>query len=123
MIIRSTYTEVEPYVTKDGSIIRELMHPSVQGNRNQSLAEALVPPGGETHPHIHAQTEELYHFTAGSGLMLLGEERFPVQAGDTICIPPGTLHAVRNTAPVEMRILCACCPPYSHDDTELVVTV
>jgi hypothetical protein len=32
-------------VTKDGSGIRELMHPDRHGNRNQSLAEALVPPG------------------------------------------------------------------------------
>jgi hypothetical protein len=32
-------------VTRDGSVIRERMHPSVQGNRRQSLAEAIVAPG------------------------------------------------------------------------------
>lgn len=122
MIIKSIYSGVPPYITKDGSIIRELMHPAIQGNRNQSLAEAIVPPGAETHLHQHRQTEELYYFTAGRGIMQLGEERFPVESGDTICIPPGTLHAVSNTGPDDLRILCACCPPYSHDDTELVVT-
>ena len=31
--------------TLDGSEIRELMHPAVHGNVNQSLAEARVSPG------------------------------------------------------------------------------
>jgi mannose-6-phosphate isomerase-like protein (cupin superfamily) len=123
MIIKSTYAAVQPYITKDGSIIRELMHPAAQGNRNQSLAEAIVPPGGKTHLHSHQQAEELYHFTAGQGVMQLDDQRFPVQAGDTICIPPGILHAVSNPGAVELCILCVCCPPYSHDDTDLAVTV
>ena len=32
-------------MTKDGSEIRELMHPAVHGNRKQSLAEATVAAG------------------------------------------------------------------------------
>lgn len=31
--------------TRDGSLIRELMHPTQHGHRAQSLAEAIVPPG------------------------------------------------------------------------------
>ncbi|MGW8223534.1 MAG: cupin domain-containing protein, partial [Syntrophobacteria bacterium] len=42
MILKSTYNEIHPYVTKDGAIIRELMHPEVHGNSNQSLAEATI---------------------------------------------------------------------------------
>lgn len=34
-----------PYVTLDGSQIRELMHPYGHGSRAQSLAEARVPVG------------------------------------------------------------------------------
>ena len=43
--IRSSYAMIEPCVTRDGSVSREPMHPSVQGNRRQSLAEAIVAPG------------------------------------------------------------------------------
>jgi len=46
--MRSRYDEVTPYVTKDGSIIRELIHPAVQGNQAQSLAEARVQPSTRT---------------------------------------------------------------------------
>ena len=38
----------EPFTTKDGSTIRELVGPAWTAARNQSLAEATVPPGGET---------------------------------------------------------------------------
>jgi len=97
MPARSTYRDVAPYVTKDGSEIRELMHPSLHGNRAQSLAEATVPPGAKTFLHLHRATEEIYCFTQGAGTMTLGTETFAVHAGDTVCIPPGTPHCVTNT--------------------------
>jgi mannose-6-phosphate isomerase-like protein (cupin superfamily) len=118
--MRSRHANAPPYVTKDGSEIRELMHPSVHGNRAQSLAEATVAPGAETALHLHRATEELYHVTQGEGLMTLGERAFEVHAGDTVCIPPGTPHRVRNTGAVPLKILCACAPAYSHEDTELL---
>jgi mannose-6-phosphate isomerase-like protein (cupin superfamily) len=109
-----------PYVTRDGSEIRELMHPAVHGNRNQSLAEATVASGAVTHLHVHHQSEELYHVTAGEGVMVLGEQRFPIAVGDTVCIPPGTPHRVENTGTTSLKILCCCAPAYSHDDTDLL---
>ena len=117
---RSQYAELEPYRTKDGSEIRELMHPAVHGNRAQSLAEATVAPGGSTTLHRHGVTEEIYHFTAGAGFMTLGTERVAVRAGDTVCIAPGLPHRVENTGTVPMKILCACAPAYAHADTELL---
>jgi len=57
--MKSRITEVEPCVTRDGSTIRELMHPAVQGNRAQSLAEAAVPAGGTTLLHRHAWAMEV----------------------------------------------------------------
>lgn len=92
-VIQSQYRTVQPYITKDGSAIRELMHPSVHGNRQQSLAEASVAPGAQTALHLHRATEEIYHFTQGNGVMRLGAETFAVVAGDTVAIPPGTPHA------------------------------
>ncbi len=101
-------------------MIRELMHPAVHGNARQSLAEATVSPGARTVLHRHAVTEEIYHFTAGRGVMTLGSERFAVQAGDTVCIAPGMAHALENTGDTDMRLLCACSPAYAHGDTELL---
>jgi mannose-6-phosphate isomerase-like protein (cupin superfamily) len=112
--------DIETYTTKDGSQIRELMHPTQHGNRNQSLAEAIVHPGQVTHLHRHSQSEELYHITQGRGRMTLGDEEFEVNVGDTVAIAPGTPHRIKNIGDDPLHILCSCSPAYSHDDTELL---
>ena len=117
---QTRYAEVTAYISKDGSEIRELMHPSQHGNRLQSLAEATVQPGARTQLHRHAHTEELYHVSAGNGLMTLGDTCFTVGAGDTVLIAPGTPHRIEATGAEPLRILCCCSPPYSHEDTELL---
>ena len=112
--------EIEPERNKDGSIIRELMHPAIHGNHNQSLAEAIVPKGSTTLLHRHRLTEELYHIAEGSGAMVGGDEQFSVAVGDTICITPRTPHQITNTGAIPLKILCCCSPAYSHEDTELL---
>jgi mannose-6-phosphate isomerase-like protein (cupin superfamily) len=118
--VKTSILQVSPYTTRDGSEIRELMHPASHAVRNQSLAEATVAPGSATLLHRHRRTEEIYHITSGGGEMRLGDEVFAVQAGDTILIPPGTAHAIRNTRTTPLKILCACAPAYAHEDTELL---
>ncbi len=118
--MKTSYPELSPYITKDGSEIRELMHPDRHGNLRQSLAEAIVYPGQQTLLHRHQRTEELYHVTAGVGRMTLGDRTFAVAAGDTICIPPGTAHCIANIGNEPLHILCCCAPPYSHEDTILL---
>lgn len=118
--MRTHYRDIQPFITKDGSEIRELMHPAVHGNSLQSLAEATIAVGAQTAKHRHTKTEELYYINQGSGLMYLGGEQFEVQQGDTICIPAGTAHNIKNTGDVELKILCSCTPPYSDSDTELI---
>ena len=118
--MKTRYADVPAFITKDGSEIRELMHPSTHDSRVQSLAEAVVAPGTTTRLHRHRQSEELYHITAGRGRMTLGEEHFDVGPGDTLCILPGTPHCIANTGTEPLHILCCCAPAYAHDDTELL---
>jgi mannose-6-phosphate isomerase-like protein (cupin superfamily) len=110
---------VPSFVTLDGSTIREVAGPATGNAGNQSLAEATVPEGGETTEHLHRTTEEVYLFTHGSGRMRLGEEERDVAAGDTVVIAPGVAHKLWNTGPGPLRLLCACAPAYSDEDTVL----
>lgn len=118
MLITS-YAEIEPFTTLDGSEIREWAGPVSAPARNQSLAEASIPPGGATTEHYHRVTEELYLVTAGSGRLRIGDEEREVAAGDCAVIPPGARHKIFNTGSDVLRIVCACSPPYSHEDTVL----
>lgn len=120
MKVRSSRDEVAAYVTKDGSEIRELLHPDRDALRKQSLAEAVVPPGTTTLLHQHRQSEEIYHVTRGTGLMTLDDRQFSISVGDSVVILPGTPHCVANTGSEPLHILCCCAPAYAHDDTELL---
>ena len=103
--------ELEPFTTKDGSTIRELMRTG-----RQTLAEATLNPGQATDRHYHGEAEELYAIGRGGGLLEVDGEVRDVRAGDTILIPPGAWHTL-TAGPAGVRLLCCCVPPYSHDDT------
>ena len=118
--MRTHYDQIDSYITKDGSIIRELMHPDSHNNNNQSLAEATVPPETTTALHLHKTSEEIYFITQGEGVMSLNEDSFSVSIGDTICIPANTSHQISNTGKKDLVFICACSPAYSHQDTVLI---
>ena len=120
MKTQTHYDDAEAYVTKDGSVIRELMHPIHHGARAQSFAEAIVASGITTELHLHRLSEEIYHITQGVGNMRLGADTLEVSVGDTIVIRPGTPHCITNVGAVPLKIICASSPAYSHDDTELL---
>jgi mannose-6-phosphate isomerase-like protein (cupin superfamily) len=109
-----------PFVTKDGSEIRELLAHRNSAIRKQSLAEARVAPGLCTTPHYHKQTEEIYYITSGQGEMTIDSHTQTVTVGDAIAIPPGALHFIRNTGSEMLTFLCCCAPAYEHEDTVLV---
>jgi mannose-6-phosphate isomerase-like protein (cupin superfamily) len=110
---------VEAFVTKDGSEIRELLAHRNSCIRNQTLAEARLPPGASTTPHHHPVTEEIYYVLEGHGLMRVGDQRRPVGPGDAIAIPPGASHQITSTGPGVLKFLCCCAPGYEHEDTVL----
>lgn len=57
-----------------------------------------MPPGTTIGRHTHAEDEEeFYLVVSGNGTMQLGEDSFPVKAGDLIRNPPGGTHALQNT--------------------------
>ena len=112
--------EVPAFITKDGSEIRELLAQRNSSIRQQSLAEARLPPGASTTPHYHRVTEEIYYLLAGRAEMRIGEETRRVGPGDAIAIPPGNVHQITNQGSETLLFLCTCVPAYEHDDTFLV---
>lgn len=114
--------ELAPYITKDGSTIREWAGPGAgygAAAANQSVAEATVAPGAATAAHHHLRAEEIYLVTAGRGLLRIGAEEREVGPGDCAAIPPGSVHQLRNTGDEDLVVVCCSSPPYSHEDTVL----
>lgn len=114
MIIRNI-EEQKAFTTKDSSTIRSILDLSNAPVAKQSLAEARLSQGAATELHHHKQSEEFYFILEGAGEMTVNDETRPVIPGDAVLIPPGAWHTLRATA--DLRFLCCCAPPYSHEDT------
>jgi len=108
---------VAPFITKDGSEIRELLAYRNSVIRNQSLAEARLPAAASTQEHYHPKAEEIYYITHGTGRMRIEGEVREVKTGDAIAIPPGQKHKLWNTGQEALRLLCCCSPAYEDADT------
>lgn len=107
----------EPFVTLDGSTIRELTGLGPGGTSNLSLAEATLAPGQATERHRHEAAEEVYFVLEGIAEMELDGETGVLHPGDAVPIPAGCRHRIANPGPGTLRFLCACSPPYRHEDT------
>jgi uncharacterized cupin superfamily protein len=69
----------------------------------------VVPPGKRAFPrHSHRSNEEMFFILEGSGELRVGDEIFPLRAGDVIACPPGgpeTAHQIANTSTGELKYL------------------
>lgn len=111
MELRNRERDAIPFVTKDGSRIREYFHTGLQ-----SLAEASLGPGESTTRHYHARSEEIYLFVDGGGELEVDGALRQVGEGDAVLIPPRAWHQLTAGAS-GARLLCCCVPPYADDDT------
>jgi mannose-6-phosphate isomerase-like protein (cupin superfamily) len=116
----TSYGQIEPFTTIDGSQIREWAGSVSAPAQNQSLAEATIPVGGATTEHLHRVTEELYLVSAGTGRLVVDGDERTVEEGDCALIPPAARHKIFNVGSVPLRLLCACAPAYSDEDTVLL---
>ena len=117
MIDVRSLSDANPFVTADGSMIRELCGIPTGGTELQSLAEATLAPGQATERHYHAESEEVYFVLEGAGEMEIDGERGLVRAGDAIPLRRGQRHQIVNVGDGPLRFLCTCAPPYRHEDT------
>lgn len=86
---------LEPFVTKDGSTIRELHRSDAQ-----TLAEASLTVGQRTQRHHHRRTEEIYFVLEGRGELEVDDDRAEIGPGDGVLIPPGAWHEPRALEPI-----------------------
>ena len=111
MELRNRDRDAAPFVTRDGSTIREYLHTDLQ-----SLAEASLEAFTSTRRHYHARSEEIYLIVEGGGELEVDGDSGEVGPGDAILIPPGSWHQL-TAGPEGARLLCCCVPPYADDDT------
>ena len=74
--------------------------------KNLILSSTFLRANQSTNGHTHSGQEEVYMFIKGEGEMQIDDERFPVKAGDVICIEDGEFHRVFNTGHFGLYFVC-----------------
>ena len=69
----------------------------------------IVPPGKKAFPfHSHRHNEEMFFILEGSGEARMGDEVYPLRAGDVVACPAGgpeTAHQFINTGDSDLKYL------------------
>ena len=80
------------------------------GTEQLGCALTIVPAGKKAFPfHAHHANEEMAFIISGTGEVRLGEQRYPLRAGDVVAMPaggPSAAHQIINTGSEELRYLC-----------------
>lgn len=73
-----------------------LINPADTDSGNLQVGYSIVYPECTTRGHSHDHLEEVYFFTHGKGIMVVGDEEMEVAAGDVVYVPFGPFHTTRN---------------------------
>ena len=82
-----------------------LIDPEDSPSRNLKMGHTIIYPTGKTTGHAHEDMEEVYYILSGKGRMVVGEDEFPIQAGDAFYVPFGEYHVTYNTGNQALAIL------------------
>ncbi|MGD2144201.1 MAG: cupin domain-containing protein [Anaerolineae bacterium] len=74
-----------------------MLAPGQTASERLQAGYTIVYPGCTTRGHDHADREEVYYFTKGSGVMGVDGEEYEVTAGDTFYVEPGPFHTTGNS--------------------------
>jgi mannose-6-phosphate isomerase-like protein (cupin superfamily) len=74
----------------------------------------------EVKPHKHLSHSEQVVVLEGEGLMKLAEKTFTIKKGDVVYIPKNTVHSVKTTSNIPLKVLSIQAPYFNGDDRVFV---
>jgi mannose-6-phosphate isomerase-like protein (cupin superfamily) len=78
----------------------------------------IFDQGGKTPPNRHQFAVEMFFILKGEGLAICDGKTVPIQAGDSLLVPPTGIHELRNTGSGRLYALCIMVP--NEDFAELI---
>lgn len=75
---------------------------TLKGINKNMMGYSVFTPGTDTKQKVHVNAEELAYVVSGSGDITVGSKLFHFRTGDSLHIPPGVPHGVRNDGKVNV---------------------
>jgi mannose-6-phosphate isomerase-like protein (cupin superfamily) len=86
--------------SRDSKILRDtyfLIDSKNSPSKRLTMGYTTIYPTGTTTGHVHDDMEEVYFVISGEGIMVIGEDQFPIKSGDGFYVPPGLFHTTIQT--------------------------
>ena len=101
-----------PTLSNSGVRSEQLLFPENSSSQRVTITRVTVEPRAMNPPHRHATSEQIWVALAGSGTLLLADERTETfAAGDVVRFADGDLHGFRNTGDTPFVYLSVTSPP------------
>jgi mannose-6-phosphate isomerase-like protein (cupin superfamily) len=84
-----------------------------------SVIQERIPPGAGEIEHFHQRARQLFFVLTGELQIQLGEKRLLLSPNDSLEIPPGEPHRVRNAGTVDATFLVVSAPTTRGDRVNL----
>jgi uncharacterized cupin superfamily protein len=96
--IRSARRRFRHPWNRDSEVVLTQLAP-LTGLKRTGVSVVSIAPGKASFvPHMHHREEEWVYIISGSGTADIGDDQYPVEAGDFMGFPPATVaHNLRNT--------------------------
>jgi mannose-6-phosphate isomerase-like protein (cupin superfamily) len=70
----------------------------------------IFDPGGKTPPNRHQIAVEMFFILKGEGIAMCDGKTVNIRSGDSLLVPPGGIHEIRNTGKGRLYALCVMVP-------------
>ena len=83
---------------------------SATANVSLTVCVEIFDVGGKTPPNRHQWAVEMFFILKGEGMATSDGKVVPIQAGDSILVPPTGTHEIENTGQTRLYALCIMVP-------------
>lgn len=97
---------------RDKPVLRDTYYliDRLQGpSKNLTCGHTTIYPTGTTTGHSHADMEEIYYVLSGEGIMVVGDDEYPIKQGDALYVPPGQFHTTFQRGILPLTVLWMTC--------------
>lgn len=74
-------------------------------SNSSTLGYSVYTPGTETKQKVHVDADELAYVVSGTGKLTVGERLVSFGPGDSLHVPAGVPHGVRNDGKVDLAMV------------------
>jgi len=92
-VMSSYFVPIEQQTTAN-SLFRKVLFTG----KHSQLVLMCLQPGEEIGLETHPENDQFFRFESGEGLVIVGDERYPVKDGDAVVVVAGAEHNIINTS-------------------------